>query len=690
MLSQAAQNLPQTQFDTVALAGGYDQLTSAYALPPGSLRDCINFACLPVGGYYRIPGYERHDGRPAPSKAQFLTIDVTMDPGEPIPPVGSVGAFGNVQGTVCYVDPFGKFVGLTKTITTFASTFVPGPIDIGGGTIGQATDYHTQLSLRDNAIIKAAAANIYRADINPVPGSGPIRGVLYFKDVTYAFRDNAGGTAGDIYRATASGWQLIALGYTVGFDAAGALPKHGDTLTQAAVSATVERVVVTEGDPTANTAKGYMVLSNLAGGSFAAGAATFPTAQTINLTGAQVAITRLPGGRCHFTIGNFFAQDNTQYAYGADGVNDGFEFDGDTYTPISVGVPNGAKPKYAQVHSNHLFFAIGSSLIHSALGNPYNFEVINGAGEIGTGGTITGLLVQVGDQSGGALMVFARNSMWILYGNSAADWKFVNYNVGVGAWDYTTQNLFDAFGLDDRGITAMKQTLNYGNFDPATLTHNIQPFILVNRGLAVCSGLSRGNSQYRVFFNNGYGIYTTVSPQGLVGHGIVLFPDKPVCMHDNESSNGQTVEVFGTADGYVMWNDVGTSFDGKAISAFLNTNINAAKSPRVRKRFRRTVLELYGQAYVEMQVGYSFEWGSAKILPHAFETGNLDLTGMPFWDAMIWDAFFWDGRANDVVSVELNGTGENMQMMIFVDSDFVEQFALKSAIFHYTPRRGNR
>ena len=162
----------QTQHELVPMGGGYDQLTSAYNLTPGHLRDCINFACLPVGGYYRIPGYERHDGRKAPSTASFVMVDVAMDPGEAIPPVGSVGAFGNISGTVCYVDPFGKFVGLTKTIS---STFVPGPIDIGGGTIGQATGIHTQLSLRDFAIAKAAAANIYRADILPVPGSGPIR-----------------------------------------------------------------------------------------------------------------------------------------------------------------------------------------------------------------------------------------------------------------------------------------------------------------------------------------------------------------------------------------------------------------------------------------------------------------------------------------------------------------------------------
>lgn len=684
------EGLPPIQFDTVALSGGFDQLTSAYALSPGSLRDCINFACLPVGGYYRIPGYERHDGHPSPSAASFLAVDVTMNPGEPIPPVGSSGGFGNVTGTVCYVDPFGQFVGLTKTLTTYTTPLIPGPIDIGGGTIGQATAYHTQLTSRDTAIIKAAAANIYRADIQPVPGSGPIRGVLYFNDVAYAFRDNAGGTAGDIYRASVTGWQLVPLGHTVPFDLAGPLPTTGTIITQSGTTATVERTVVTKGDPTANTAKGYLVISNLSGGSFAAGAATFPTAQSINLTGVQVAITRAPGGRCTFSIGNFFAQAGTQYAYGADGVNNGFEFDGDTYTPIPVAIPTGAKPKYARVHSNHLFFGVGASLIHSALGNPYNFEVINGAGEIGTGGTITGILVQVGDQSGGALMVFARNSMWVLYGTSAADWKFVNYNVGVGAWDYTAQNLFDAFTLDDRGITSMKQSLNYGNFDPATLTHNIQPFIGLNRGLAVCSGVSRSNSQYRVFFNNGYGVYTTLSPAGLVGHGVVLFPDIPVCMGDAESNAGVSVELFGTADGYVMWNDVGTSFDGKPISAFLNTNINAVKSPRLRKRFRRTVLELYGQAYVEMQVGYSFEWASEKILPHAFEDGAMNFSSMPFWDSMIWDAFFWDGRSNDVVSVELNGTGENMQMMILLDSDFIEQFAIKSAIFHYTPRRANR
>ena len=122
----------------------------------------------------------------------------------------------------------------------------------------------------------------------------------------------------------------------------------------------------------------------------------------------------------------------------------------------------------------------------------------------------------------------------------------------------------------------------------------------------------------------------------------------------------------------------------------LNTNINTAKSPRIRKRFRRCVLELQGEAYVEMQVGYSFEWASERILPHAFENAPLSFAGLSFWDSFVWDTFYWDGRSNDVVSVELEGTGENLQLMIVLDSDYIEQFTLPSAIFHYTQRRGNR
>ena len=567
------------------------------------------------------------------------------------------------------------------------SDFVPGPIDIGGGTIGQATGIHTQLSAKQTAIIKAYAANIYRADIEPVPGSGPIRGVLYFKDTVFGFRDNDEATACDIYRSTVTGWEMVDLGYKIAFTNLQANIEEGDTLTQGAVTAKVERWVITNGDILSGINIGYFILSNVAGGNFAAGAATVDGV-VVTLGGAEAAITLLPGGKYNFSIGNFSGYYDNERVYGADGVNDAFEFNGTVFVPIPVAMV--AKPTYALVHSNHLFLAVESSLVHSALGNPYNFEVVNGAGEIGTGGKITGLLILPGNQGTAALEVTSRSSTWVLYGTSAQDWKFVNYNVGVGALDRTLQNLFDAFSADDHGLTMMKQSLNYGNFDAARLTYNIQRFIKSLVGQLACSALSRSNSQYRVYYANGFGIYTTVTPQGVVGHGVVLFPDPVICAFDGEDSSGETVHLFGTTTGYVMHNDAGTSFDGREINAYLNTNINTAKSPRIRKRFRRCVLELQGEAYVEMDVGYAFEWASERILPHLFESSPMSFAALSFWDSFVWDNFFWDGRSNDVVSVELNGTGENLQLMIVLDSDYIEQFTIPSAIFHYTQRRGNR
>lgn len=48
-----------------------------------------------------------------------------------------------------------------------------------------------------------------RANINAVPGSGPVRGVWVYNNKVYAFRDNAGATECLMYEATGSGWNAI-------------------------------------------------------------------------------------------------------------------------------------------------------------------------------------------------------------------------------------------------------------------------------------------------------------------------------------------------------------------------------------------------------------------------------------------------------------------------------------------------
>jgi hypothetical protein len=77
-------------------------------------------------------------------------------------------------------------------------------------------------------------------------------------------------------------------------------------------------------------------------------------------------------------------------------------------------------------------------------------------------------------------------------------------------------------------------------------------------------------------------------------------------------------------------------------------------------------------------------------MPHDFVSGDIEFAILPFWDSFIWDSFFWDGRTEDTVSVELNGSGENLQMMLISDVDYVESFTVSSATFNFSQRRGSR
>jgi hypothetical protein len=599
--------LPPVQYDLIQLGGGLDLVTPSFNLAPGVLRDAINFAAKPLGGYYRIAGYERINGLPSPSNAVVTVLQATWAGAMPV--VGDSATIGTISGVICGVS--WDRLALTKVTGTIPS---PGPTNIvvNAVVVGTSTGNYGAIEPRIAAQLKAAAADIYRADITPVPGSGPILGCILFNDVIYAFRNNASGTEAKLYKSSPSGWVNV-----------------------------------------------------------------------------PVPVTLLPNGRYEMVVANFTAGPASMKVYGCDGVNAPFQFDGTTYTPITT-TGMAFPPKHIYAFKGHLFLSYKTSVIHSALGNPLDYQVINGAGEIGTSDDVTGMLVQPGTGDGGALAIYGRNTIYMLYGSSSADWKFVTYGVGVGGIPYTMQNLADSYTLDDRGVISMRSSLNYGNFDTGSLTYNINSAVAAHRALASASSVNRQYSQYRVFFSDGYGIFTTVVNSDLVGHGIVQYPDPVLCAWDGEWADGTPVSIFGTTSGYVMRNDVGTSFDGVAINGYFVTNINISKQLRIHKRFRRCVLEVQGENYTEFSVGYNFDWATADIAQHLFSNTGVALSGTSAWDSFYWDNFYWDGRTITPSYLELNGSGENIQLLVSTNSDFVAEFSVNSAILHYTLRRGKR
>jgi hypothetical protein len=95
--------------------------------------------------------------------------------------------------------------------------------------------------------------------------------------------------------------------------------------------------------------------------------------------------------------------------------------------------------------------------------------------------------------------------------------------------------------------------------------------------------VQRSKSQYRVFFSDGYGLWLTDGQPAVPGTSApVLFPNPVFCVDEAENSTlGAEVTYFGSSDGlgYVYQMDVGTSFDGAAISAYLTTAWNPMRQP---------------------------------------------------------------------------------------------------------------
>lgn len=676
--------------------GGLDLITPSMSLQNGALRGGVNYEVLIAGGYGRIAGYERFDGRDAPSDASWIIVQVAAFVN--VPAVGAVitQAGSGATGTVAAVNNIAGafYMVVTKTSGTFADTgaiTTPGPVAIGTSIPLTASTTAQQQAQYDNA-----AADVYRALIGPVPGSGPILGVVAATfnstDFLYAFRNNVGGTAAELYRASPAGWVKIPFFNTVAFTAgAGGPPADGETLTQGSVTATIKRVMTRSGASWAGAATGSFVVTNPTGGSFAAGAATTSGGSTVTLSGAQAAITLLPGGRYQFDKGNFSGQDTTQRVYGCDGVNKAFEFDGETLAPITTGLPNDA-PSNIRVHKGHLFVSYASSVLYSGPGTPFMWLPLDGGGEIATGAVVTTMMTLPGAQTTATLGIWGLNGTQMLYGTDDSDWNLVNLNTSSGAYRYSVQNLFDTFTFDDLGVINLQATLNFGNFASSTLTSNILPFIVQERTRVSASTIHRTKGQYRIFFRDGYGLWLTVANQRYLGGIPVLFPNPINVVDDHTTTEGEEVSYFGSNDGqgYVYQLDRGSSFDGEPIDASITLAWDFFKSPRVEKRYRRASIEVQGDSWVQINFGYQLGYGSPKINQPASVDYETNFALAPVWDEFTWDEFTWDGQTLTPTTCDLTGTAENIQVTLTTSTDYIQPFAVNSMTFQYSMRREMR
>jgi hypothetical protein len=529
-----------------------------------------------------------------------------------------------------------------------------------------------------------------RADITAVPGSGRVLGVVVYDGVVYAFRNNVGGTAAVMHKATTSGWTAIPasrkLRFTAGL-AAGIV--EGNTVTGLTSSATgvVRRVVVQSGTFAGDNAVGFLIVTGVTGAFVNAESLRVAGTTRATSNGADAAQTLAPNGHYEFRVHNFYGHTKSKRLYGVDGVNYAFEYQSgaeEFFCQIETGMTTDA-PTHLAVHRDRLYLAFqGGSLQRSGNGDPAVWTVAAGAAELALGEEIVGLLEEVGQ----SLFVFGRNRTKYLAGSPPNE-ILENFATETGAIEWTVQRIAQGIYLDDIGITGLAVTDRFGNYISNSLSQLIQPLLQQLRQKAISSCIVREKGRYRLFFDDNQFISVAFNGTKLVGMTACDYGLAVRTVFSGEDAAGKEMIVFGADSGYVYQAERGTSFDGEPIEAFARLAFHFSGSPNLNKHYRRAQFNITCAGPTTMRIGVDYSFAD----PSAGQEPIKDLAlagGGAFWNLFNWNQANWGTPLVPAAIVDLNGEGLNMSFLFAHSSAEENAHRLDGVNLQWSRRRVNR
>jgi hypothetical protein len=670
--------------------GGIDQETPSISIPPGRAIAANNHEAV-SRGYQRTQGYERYDGRAAPSAAKFSVATFTegaleIEAGDTLTglasgavarvlaaPVVALGAWesDNAAGTIALHNIAGQFVtGETLLLGDFAAARMDAPPVESDGI-----EYPAYL----------LAAQTYRRDlIERVPGSGPVRGVVWYEGRLHAWRDNAAGDACVLHQSTGTGWTAPDLGAALLFEGGSIEIVVGDTVTgtESGATGTVRYIVVDAGTDWGSDATGTMILDGIAGEFVESEPLAVGENPQAVAVGPASPVTFPPGGRYEFTIKNFYGTVGTERVYGANGVGPAFEYDGTNVISIDTGMPDD-RPFLVAAHKNHLFLGFPKgSLQHSDLGEPRSFTAVLGAAELGMGHELTGII----PNAQATLLITTDSTLGILTGNDSSDWLLEGLSDEAGGRRHSAQRIGQIIYLDERGVRSVAATQSYGNFRLGTYTSMIQSELEAKRkrgAKPVGSCIIKSKDQYLLFFDDRTGIsiyFGRKKPEPM----LFEYPFEVSCLHVAEV-DGRERAFVGATDGFVYELNVGTSFDGAAIEAYLQLPFAHQGGPRTLKRYHKAVADIIAGPQSQLAMVAQFD-GGAGIQPYSHSEVFGISGGGGMWGLSNWAEFQWDSPTIANAESYIQGLGVNMSLVMFSSSATMESYIIQGITLMFTTR----
>lgn len=651
--------------------GGLDTETPVRQLQPGGVLGSGNYEPKVGGGYARLGGIERFDGRPSPSAVEIFVLGVDGLTGNFAVSDVVTGAPSAATGIVVWADD--DLVALANV----SGSFVTGDaLTVGGAYRGVAHTEPSVMPEQTNAMY-AGAADWQRDFIGKVPGldGTPVRGCAVLYGVLYAWRD-FDVSSQKVYKATTAGWVEVPLLQRVAFTNGTTEPAEGAVITKGGVTATVRRVAAQTGDWTmGNKSSGWLIISG-ASGAFTAGALT--GGGVLDLAGPQEQITLASGGRWELKPYNFFG-GLTMRLYGADGVNDLIEFDGEVLVPIPVAGLT-IKPKYIELHQQQLFAAFGVSVQKSGVQDPYQWTVLSGGAELAMGDLVTGLKSVSGSATEAALLVTSQNKSAAVYGDPTG-YRIDTLSTEVGARPYTLQEIGKVVALDAAGVRDFTPTQAFGNFKSQTITDHLRR--KVTNLDARASVLSKATGRYRLFLSDGRML------TGAPGKRWAwMFSTLPWGV--NVAAEGEIDDVsqvfIGCDDGYVRQMDVGRSMDGAAVGYWLKHPYSVLKMAGWKKQGAHITAEVAGASFGTLKATVEVDYGNPDCLESQVERADIPPPAS-LWDIGNWDLGVWDGQAGETMRFKLRWSGENVSVTFFGESAQDLPHEINSVAIWYRNRR---
>jgi len=389
------------------------------------------------------------------------------------------------------------------------------------------------------------------------------------------------------------------------------------------------------------------------------------------------------GGRYQFQEHNFLATSSGRRLFGANGVGKAFQIDAAGAVPfITTSFPDD-KPTRVAVYKQALVLAFrGGTAGLSGPGDPTLWTAGDGAAEIGFGDEIADFIVNPD-----SLTVLCVGSVHSLVGDDALNFQTQPLTDEAGALPYTAQRLGVAMYLDNAGLRSVTATSAYGNFKIGTLTPQIQPALRAKRQATVgpvASIITRSKDLYRVFYSDGTGVSVYMgrkNPEAMLfdlGRAVT-------CIFRGDDADGRERTLFGSDNGFVYELDVGVSYDGGKIDAYLQFAFMNAGAARTLKRWHSLVIELASSPKTKMGITGEFDYAGGEQPALSYQGFTIQ-GGGALWNTDVWDSFYWSSPLEGEARAFIDGQGRNLSPIIVASSNEDPAFVIQVVIHNVTVR----